>query len=50
MEQAPLPPEDPFADIVEELFEDNETQRLQDRKLDVEPDKLEIRPFPGDNL
>jgi hypothetical protein len=49
-EQAPLPPENPFDKLLEEVLEDNETQRLQDRKLEGEAEKLEIRPFPGDNL
>lgn len=48
--EAPTPPENPFGALLDEMIDENETQRLRDRKLEGEAEKLKIRPFPGDNL
>jgi hypothetical protein len=44
------PPANPFEQLLEDVLEENEAQRLQDRNLDGEAEKIDVRPFPGDNL
>ena len=49
-EQRPKPPEQPFEEMLEQMLREGEEQRLQDRNLDGDGDKIDARPFPGDNL